>query len=556
MSPSIEDSSSVAENKYVPTGADVKEKTSPDVDTAAIALENVDMISGDDSNTRDGESKHVKNGASDVSTPGSPSTVFEPASERVPGEAPEKAPANTQELAPDKAPKEAPQEMLENAPDKAEEKTHDKLPDEMLAKTPDRPQVKDKEKDWPAPTDATVLRDVMQRAPQSVAQQVVAEFWQKCTTGDQRLETYLVDNIIRQASVEVRKKIMEIRGDDLVRCISEDKLDQILRARVKSMPAKHLVNMLAVAGRLGYSEDDLVGNEDDGEHVVPDLGPDGTDVDSSHHHEITREPPRPCHPADSNVQRNASMNGTTNGNNTILTERFAYQQIGGAPVPNEMVSRLLPTVGTMSGYSSSQPIDLDTASDHTDNSAKRPFRNRVTATVEERIAAIDPSLNDDERRKEIKRLKACDASSRSQAKKKAEREAVKRIRLGLPPLQENMLPHLESRRSRETGFNSSDPKRQLMVADRGIAYEQHTLVPIGHGGVSLAGHQIYRGIQTEKPYKCRRCGKGYKQSAGLKYVSHRYSPFSSPKAGNLMLTRIIAPGDFTMRGHHESSGSV
>jgi hypothetical protein len=82
--------------------------------------------------------------------------------------------------------------------------------------------------------------------------------WRKAVIGSEHVESFVVRAILKTSTVHVRRKALDEQADKLLAAASDDFLDRALALRLKSIKGKELVKMLARAGRLGYSETDMV----------------------------------------------------------------------------------------------------------------------------------------------------------------------------------------------------------------------------------------------------------------------------------------------------------
>ncbi|TAQ86086.1 hypothetical protein B7494_g5600 [Chlorociboria aeruginascens] len=141
------------------------------------------------------------------------------------------------------------------------------------------------------------LKEVVEQSSAEAAQIVLREHWRKFLFGPSNDEhlSFLLRAGFKNASLKVVERVCKEEGifkeallttaskkqavisrvlknasaQQLSDLISQDVLDQVFAQRLKSVPAKQLIKMLAEGDRLGYSLDDIINEED--ESVMPNL---------------------------------------------------------------------------------------------------------------------------------------------------------------------------------------------------------------------------------------------------------------------------------------------
>lgn len=75
------------------------------------------------------------------------------------------------------------------------------------------------------------------------------------------------EHVVRHLSTQD----FDLLADQIISKASNAFLDKVLAKRFETIPARHLVNALARAERLGYDVQDIVEEENGGEHVIPSM---------------------------------------------------------------------------------------------------------------------------------------------------------------------------------------------------------------------------------------------------------------------------------------------
>ncbi|KAM0427578.1 hypothetical protein ACHAPT_007539 [Fusarium lateritium] len=138
------------------------------------------------------------------------------------------------------------------------------------------------------------LLQLINNSPATAVRQVIRDKWDKVLLGSQFHIAFLLNATMHQASPETLSRAVKGFGQNLVQTskrelmehltasdfdeivdlilprVSNQFLDKALAKRLETIPARHLVNALARAERLGYDVQDIV-QEQNGEQVIPSL---------------------------------------------------------------------------------------------------------------------------------------------------------------------------------------------------------------------------------------------------------------------------------------------
>ncbi|KAH7274239.1 hypothetical protein B0J15DRAFT_589461 [Fusarium solani] len=138
------------------------------------------------------------------------------------------------------------------------------------------------------------LLQLINNSPATAVRQAIRDKWDKALLGSQYHIAFLLNATMHQASPETLSRAVRGFGQNLVQTskreimehlspddfdelvdlilprVSNQFLDKALARRLETIPARHLVNALARAERLGYDVQDIV-QEQNGEHVIPSL---------------------------------------------------------------------------------------------------------------------------------------------------------------------------------------------------------------------------------------------------------------------------------------------
>ncbi|KAI8718974.1 hypothetical protein NCS52_00677700 [Fusarium sp. LHS14.1] len=138
------------------------------------------------------------------------------------------------------------------------------------------------------------LLQLITDSPATSVRQAIRDKWDKALMGSQYHIAFLLNATMHQASPETVSRAVRVFGQKLVQTskrdimehlspedfdelvdlilprVSDQFLDKALARRLETIPARHLVNALARAERLGYDVQDIV-QEQNGEHVIPSL---------------------------------------------------------------------------------------------------------------------------------------------------------------------------------------------------------------------------------------------------------------------------------------------
>jgi hypothetical protein len=86
--------------------------------------------------------------------------------------------------------------------------------------------------------------------------------WRKAVVGTEHVESFLVRAILKTSTPHVRRKALDEQAEKLLTAASDEFLDRALVKRLKTIDAGVLVKMLAKAGRLGFSDNDMVDTDE------------------------------------------------------------------------------------------------------------------------------------------------------------------------------------------------------------------------------------------------------------------------------------------------------
>ncbi|RSL46742.1 hypothetical protein CEP53_010217 [Fusarium sp. AF-6] len=138
------------------------------------------------------------------------------------------------------------------------------------------------------------LLQLINNSPATAVRQAIRDKWDKALLGSQYHIAFLLNATMHQASPETLSRAVRGFGQKLVKTskrelmehlspddfdelvdlilprVGNQFLDKALARRLETIPARHLVNALARAERLGYDVQDIV-QEQNGEHVIPSL---------------------------------------------------------------------------------------------------------------------------------------------------------------------------------------------------------------------------------------------------------------------------------------------
>lgn len=112
--------------------------------------------------------------------------------------------------------------------------------------------------------DLAALNNAFKGASRDAANAATRENWRKAVIGGTKHESYIVRAILKNAKEKdkIFRDILKDRAEDILLLANDEFLDKAMEIRLKTISAPDLVAILARSQRLGYDEDDVVGEDE------------------------------------------------------------------------------------------------------------------------------------------------------------------------------------------------------------------------------------------------------------------------------------------------------